>query len=141
MSVYLCSYVNCDIRQYVGKADFLVFRAMNPHGFLGQLQEKKLVIIYKFLFLPSLRFRVVLLITSTILTWTLIAWYLPYASAPKELWNSGVVLWASQLNNLIQAGIELIIKLVTVSHKILSCMTFSAVLQSFCKRLFKIQLT
>lgn len=30
-------------RQYVGKADFLVFRAMNPHGFLGQLQEKKLV--------------------------------------------------------------------------------------------------
>jgi hypothetical protein len=31
------------IRQYVGKADFLVFRAMNPHGFLGQLQEKKLV--------------------------------------------------------------------------------------------------
>ncbi|PWA44492.1 phytochrome and flowering time regulatory protein (PFT1) [Artemisia annua] len=30
-------------RQYVGKADFLVFRAMNQHGFLGQLQEKKLV--------------------------------------------------------------------------------------------------
>ncbi|TYI46072.1 hypothetical protein E1A91_D13G080900v1 [Gossypium mustelinum] len=28
--------------QYVGKADFLVFRAMNQHGFLGQLQEKKL---------------------------------------------------------------------------------------------------
>ncbi|RVW45613.1 Mediator of RNA polymerase II transcription subunit 25 [Vitis vinifera] len=32
-----------NIRQYVGKADFLVFRAMNQHGFLGQLQEKKLV--------------------------------------------------------------------------------------------------
>lgn len=30
-------------RQYVGKADFLVFRAMDQHGFLGQLQEKKLV--------------------------------------------------------------------------------------------------
>lgn len=27
----------------MGKADFLVFRAMNQHGFLGQLQEKKLV--------------------------------------------------------------------------------------------------
>ena len=30
-------------RQYVGKADFLVFRTLNQHGFLGQLQEKKLV--------------------------------------------------------------------------------------------------
>ncbi|GMP83219.1 hypothetical protein CsSME_00037210 [Camellia sinensis var. sinensis] len=30
-------------KQYVGKADCLVFRAMNQHGFLGQLQEKKLV--------------------------------------------------------------------------------------------------
>ncbi|KAF8389791.1 hypothetical protein HHK36_024310 [Tetracentron sinense] len=29
--------------QYVGKADFLVFRALNQHGFLGQLQEKKLI--------------------------------------------------------------------------------------------------
>ncbi|KAM5588697.1 hypothetical protein ABKV19_006924 [Rosa sericea] len=29
-------------KQYVGRADFLVFRAMNQHGFLGQLQEKKL---------------------------------------------------------------------------------------------------
>jgi mediator of RNA polymerase II transcription subunit 25 len=28
-------------KQYVGKADFLVFRAMNQHGFLGQLKEKK----------------------------------------------------------------------------------------------------
>lgn len=38
--VYLLSF---NTRQYVGKADFLVFRAMNQHGFLGQLQEKKLV--------------------------------------------------------------------------------------------------
>jgi len=30
-------------QQYVGNADFLVFRAMNPHDFLGQMQEKKLV--------------------------------------------------------------------------------------------------
>ncbi|KAG2576038.1 hypothetical protein PVAP13_6NG036855 [Panicum virgatum] len=29
-------------KQYVGKADFLVFRTLNQHGFLGQLQEKKL---------------------------------------------------------------------------------------------------
>ncbi|XP_059655542.1 mediator of RNA polymerase II transcription subunit 25-like isoform X2 [Cornus florida] len=29
-------------RQYVGKVDFLVFRALNQHGFLGQLQERKL---------------------------------------------------------------------------------------------------
>lgn len=36
-------FVSLIIRQYVGKADFLVFRAMNQHGFLGQLQEKKLV--------------------------------------------------------------------------------------------------
>jgi len=28
-------------KQYIGKADFLVFRAMNQHGFLGQLKEKK----------------------------------------------------------------------------------------------------
>lgn len=39
-----------DIRQYVGKADFLVFRAMNQHGFLGQLQEKKLVSLISILF-------------------------------------------------------------------------------------------
>ncbi|KAE9605673.1 hypothetical protein Lal_00025102 [Lupinus albus] len=37
-------------RQYVGKADFLVFQAMNPHGFLGQLQEKKLCAVIQ---LPS----------------------------------------------------------------------------------------
>lgn len=33
-------------RQYVGKADFLVFRTLNQHGFLGQLQEKKLVSMF-----------------------------------------------------------------------------------------------
>ncbi|XP_051144705.1 mediator of RNA polymerase II transcription subunit 25-like isoform X2 [Andrographis paniculata] len=29
-------------KQYIGKADFLVFRAMNQHGFLAQLQDRKL---------------------------------------------------------------------------------------------------
>nr|AFK48085.1 unknown [Medicago truncatula] len=38
------------LQQYVGNADFLVFRAMNPHGFLGQLQEKKLCAVIQ---LPS----------------------------------------------------------------------------------------
>uniref|UniRef100_A0A804MW10 Uncharacterized protein n=1 Tax=Zea mays TaxID=4577 RepID=A0A804MW10_MAIZE len=28
--------------QYVGNTDFLIFRALNQHGFLGQLQERKL---------------------------------------------------------------------------------------------------
>lgn len=32
-----------DIRQYLGKCDYLVFRVLNQHGFLSQLQEKKLV--------------------------------------------------------------------------------------------------
>ncbi|VAI31472.1 unnamed protein product [Triticum turgidum subsp. durum] len=36
--------------QYVGKADFLVFRTLNQHGFLGQLQEKKLCAVIQ---LPS----------------------------------------------------------------------------------------
>ncbi|XP_027361709.1 mediator of RNA polymerase II transcription subunit 25 isoform X9 [Abrus precatorius] len=40
--VRLISQDHMNNKQYVGKADFLVFRAMNPHGFLGQLQEKKL---------------------------------------------------------------------------------------------------
>ncbi|GAU44368.1 hypothetical protein TSUD_241810 [Trifolium subterraneum] len=46
---YVCSvspwrYSMADfVSAAIGKADFLVFRAMNPHGFLGQLQEKKLV--------------------------------------------------------------------------------------------------
>lgn len=37
-------------KQYVGKADFLVFRTLNQHGFLGQLQEKKLCAVIQ---LPS----------------------------------------------------------------------------------------
>ncbi|CAL0318113.1 unnamed protein product [Lupinus luteus] len=37
-------------RQYVGKADFLVFRSMKPHGFLGQMREKKLCAVIQ---LPS----------------------------------------------------------------------------------------
>ncbi|TYI46075.1 hypothetical protein E1A91_D13G080900v1 [Gossypium mustelinum] len=40
--VRLISQDHMNNKQYVGKADFLVFRAMNQHGFLGQLQEKKL---------------------------------------------------------------------------------------------------
>ncbi|KAK9725101.1 hypothetical protein RND81_05G122700 [Saponaria officinalis] len=36
--------------QYVGKADFLVFRAMNQHVFLSQLQEKQLCAVVQ---LPS----------------------------------------------------------------------------------------
>ncbi|KAL1564929.1 phytochrome and flowering time regulatory protein [Salvia divinorum] len=30
-------------KQYIGKADFLVFRAMDQHGYLGQLQDRKLL--------------------------------------------------------------------------------------------------
>ncbi|KAF5940218.1 hypothetical protein HYC85_021385 [Camellia sinensis] len=41
--VRLYSQDHMNKKQYVGKADCLVFRAMNQHGFLGQLQEKKLV--------------------------------------------------------------------------------------------------
>ncbi|CAM8922273.1 unnamed protein product [Rhodiola kirilowii] len=40
--VRLISQDHMNNKQYVGKADFLVFRAMHSHGFLGQLQEKKL---------------------------------------------------------------------------------------------------
>ncbi|KAK4606304.1 hypothetical protein RGQ29_000517 [Quercus rubra] len=40
--VRLISQDHMNNKQYVGKVDFLVFRAMNQHGFLGQLQEKKL---------------------------------------------------------------------------------------------------
>lgn len=39
----MLGFIGIYARQYVGKADFLVFRAMDQHGFLGQLQEKKLV--------------------------------------------------------------------------------------------------
>ncbi|KAK6134042.1 hypothetical protein DH2020_032221 [Rehmannia glutinosa] len=41
--VRLISQDHMNNKQYVGKADFLVFRAMDQHGFLGQLQEKKLL--------------------------------------------------------------------------------------------------
>ncbi|XP_078153650.1 mediator of RNA polymerase II transcription subunit 25-like [Carex rostrata] len=37
-------------KQYVGKAEFLVFRTLNQHGLLGQLQEKKLCAVIQ---LPS----------------------------------------------------------------------------------------
>lgn len=48
--VRLISQDHMSNKQYVGKADFLVFRAMNQHGFLGQLQEKKLCAVIQ---LPS----------------------------------------------------------------------------------------
>lgn len=48
--VRLISQDHMNNKQYVGKADFLVFRAMSQHGFLGQLQEKKLCAVIQ---LPS----------------------------------------------------------------------------------------
>ncbi|XP_021849458.1 mediator of RNA polymerase II transcription subunit 25 isoform X2 [Spinacia oleracea] len=48
--VRLISQDHMNNKQYVGKADFLVFRAMNQHGFLAQLQEKKLCAVIQ---LPS----------------------------------------------------------------------------------------
>ncbi|KAK4766069.1 hypothetical protein SAY87_007711 [Trapa incisa] len=48
--VRLISQDHMNNKQYVGKADFLVFRAMNQHGFLVQLQEKKLCAVIQ---LPS----------------------------------------------------------------------------------------
>ncbi|XP_073019857.1 mediator of RNA polymerase II transcription subunit 25-like isoform X2 [Primulina eburnea] len=48
--VRLISQDHMNNKLYVGKADFLVFRAMNQHGFLGQLQEKKLCAVIQ---LPS----------------------------------------------------------------------------------------
>ncbi|KAL5726291.1 hypothetical protein ACHQM5_009345 [Ranunculus cassubicifolius] len=48
--VRLISQDHMNNKQYVGKADFLVFRAVNQHGFLGQLQEKKLCAVIQ---LPS----------------------------------------------------------------------------------------
>ncbi|KAK4749027.1 hypothetical protein SAY87_026476 [Trapa incisa] len=48
--VRLISQDHMNNKQYVGKADFLVFRAMNQHGFLIQLQEKKLCAVIQ---LPS----------------------------------------------------------------------------------------
>ncbi|WVZ64360.1 LOW QUALITY PROTEIN: hypothetical protein U9M48_013890 [Paspalum notatum var. saurae] len=43
--VRLIAQEHMNNKQYVGKADFLVFRTLNQHGFLGQLQEKKLISI------------------------------------------------------------------------------------------------
>ncbi|KAL5553490.1 hypothetical protein UlMin_040891 [Ulmus minor] len=48
--VRLISQDHMNNKQYFGKADFLVFRAMHQHGFLGQLQEKKLCAVIQ---LPS----------------------------------------------------------------------------------------
>ncbi|KAI4338729.1 hypothetical protein MLD38_023751 [Melastoma candidum] len=48
--VRLISQDHMNNKQYIGKADFIVFRAMNQHGFLGQLQEKKLCAVIQ---LPS----------------------------------------------------------------------------------------
>ncbi|KAI3932763.1 hypothetical protein MKW92_006613 [Papaver armeniacum] len=48
--VRLISQHHMHNKQYVGMADFLVFRALNQHGFLGQLQEKKLCAVIQ---LPS----------------------------------------------------------------------------------------
>ncbi|KAK4263763.1 hypothetical protein QN277_029137 [Acacia crassicarpa] len=48
--IRLISQDHMNNKQYVGKADFLDFWAMNPHGFLTQLQEKKLCAVIQ---LPS----------------------------------------------------------------------------------------
>ncbi|XP_078153645.1 mediator of RNA polymerase II transcription subunit 25-like isoform X5 [Carex rostrata] len=48
--VRLIAQEHMNNKQYVGKADFLVFRTLNQHGFLGQLQEKKLCAVIQ---LPS----------------------------------------------------------------------------------------
>ncbi|GJN41079.1 hypothetical protein PR202_gn00405 [Eleusine coracana subsp. coracana] len=48
--VRLIAQEHMNNKQYVGKADFLVFRTLNQHGFLGKLQEKKLCAVIQ---LPS----------------------------------------------------------------------------------------
>ncbi|KAK1269713.1 Mediator of RNA polymerase II transcription subunit 25 [Acorus gramineus] len=48
--VRLISQDHMNNKQYNGKADFLVFRTLNHHGFLAQLQEKKLCAVIQ---LPS----------------------------------------------------------------------------------------
>ncbi|XP_042456573.1 mediator of RNA polymerase II transcription subunit 25-like isoform X8 [Zingiber officinale] len=48
--VRLIAQEHMNNKQYVGNADFLVFRTLNQHGFLGQLQEKKLCAVIQ---LPS----------------------------------------------------------------------------------------
>ncbi|KAH9771945.1 Mediator of RNA polymerase II transcription subunit 25 [Citrus sinensis] len=68
--VRLISQDHMNNKQYVGKADFLVFRAMNQHGFLGQLQEKKLVSDLKapsFEFISCMKCAVIQLPSQTLL--------------------------------------------------------------------------
>ncbi|KAF6147161.1 hypothetical protein GIB67_036880 [Kingdonia uniflora] len=48
--VRLISQDHMNNKHYDGKADFLVFKALDQHGFLGQLQEKKLCAVIQ---LPS----------------------------------------------------------------------------------------
>ncbi|KAI3497906.1 hypothetical protein L1887_33524 [Cichorium endivia] len=48
--VRLISQDHMNNKRYEGNADFLVYRAMNQHGFLNQLQEKKLCAVIQ---LPS----------------------------------------------------------------------------------------
>ncbi|XP_043717046.1 mediator of RNA polymerase II transcription subunit 25-like [Telopea speciosissima] len=48
--VNLISQDHMNNKKYVSMADFLVFRALNLHGFLGQMQEKKLCAVIQ---LPS----------------------------------------------------------------------------------------
>ncbi|XP_066337565.1 probable E3 ubiquitin-protein ligase ARI8 isoform X2 [Miscanthus floridulus] len=48
--VRLIAQEHMNKKQYVGKTDFLIFRTLNQHGFLGQLQEKKLCAVIQ---LPS----------------------------------------------------------------------------------------
>ncbi|KAF6151937.1 hypothetical protein GIB67_010511 [Kingdonia uniflora] len=47
-----CRSASASETHYDGKVDFLVFKALNQHGFLGQLQEKKLLKVS----IPSLRY-------------------------------------------------------------------------------------
>ncbi|CAD6255377.1 unnamed protein product [Miscanthus lutarioriparius] len=48
--VRLIAQEHMNNKQYVGKADVLIFQTLNQHGFLGQLQEKKLCAVIQ---LPS----------------------------------------------------------------------------------------
>ncbi|KAF6172938.1 hypothetical protein GIB67_035492 [Kingdonia uniflora] len=48
--IRLISQNHMNNKHYYGKTDFLAFKALNQHGFLGQLQERKLSAVIK---LPS----------------------------------------------------------------------------------------
>ncbi|CAH2033927.1 unnamed protein product [Thlaspi arvense] len=71
-------------RQYVGKADFLVFRAMSQHGFLGQLQDKKLCAVIQ---LPSQT----LLLSVSDKACRLIGMLFPGQQQPQQMVGSGVM--------------------------------------------------